>query len=308
MAGQPSRRAEHARSYELLIEKFIRPTLGDLTLPKLARLGPQVFERLYADLSRCRRRCNRRPFIEHHPRCRKVAGTGDACNAGCKPHECTPLAPSSIRQVHAVLSGALSAAVRWGWIGVNPVEAAIKPRTPAPRPNPPSSEQAAAITAAAWEQDEDWGTFVWLTFVTGARRGELVGLRWRDFDPAAGILTIERSVVRGNGELVVKDTKTHQMRRISLDDTTVDILKEHKARYDDRCAEAARMPSPQAYVCLLARARPLSALRPGWGQPPLHENGGQTWHQDAPSRAPPLQRYGTSNEQSCSRCIIRQIS
>ncbi|HEY0639838.1 MAG TPA: site-specific integrase [Pseudonocardiaceae bacterium] len=236
------------QSYELLITKFIKPTLGDVPLPKLARLGPQVFERLYADLSRCRRRCGGREFIEHHARCPQSAGTGDACNAGCKPHSCRPLAPSSVRQVHAVLSGALSAAVRWGWMGVNPADAAVKPRASTPQPKPPTSEQAAEIVKAAWSKDEEWGTFVWLTFVTGARRGELVGLRWKDFNTVTRVLTIERSVVRGDGELVVKDTKTHQMRRISLDEATAEILAEHKKRYHDLCAEAAIAPSGDAYI------------------------------------------------------------
>jgi len=236
------------QSYELLIAKFIRPTFGGITLPKLARLGPQVFERFYAELLRCRRRCDRQPFIEHHSRCRKIAGTGDECNAGCRQHECKPLAASSVRQIHAVLSGALSTAVRWGWIGINPIDAAIKPRASAPQPKPPSSEDAARIAAAAWEQDEDWGTFVWLTFVTGARRGELVGLQWKDFNPVTFMLTIERSIVRGNHELVVKDTKTHQMRRISLDETTAELLAEHKARYVEACAEAGTVPSDDMYM------------------------------------------------------------
>jgi hypothetical protein len=34
----------------------------------------------------------------------------------------------------------------------------------------PTSEEAARILAAAWEQDPDWGTLVWLTMVTGASR------------------------------------------------------------------------------------------------------------------------------------------
>ena len=54
------------QGYELLIRRFIKPTLGDLTLPKLARLGPQLFERFYSDLMRCRSRCNGQPFIEHN--------------------------------------------------------------------------------------------------------------------------------------------------------------------------------------------------------------------------------------------------
>jgi integrase len=92
--------------------------------------------------------------------------------SGCTAHVCTPLALFSVRQCHAVLSGALSAAKRWGWITVNPLDAAQRPRMPQPQPDPPSPDDAVRIANAAWQQDEDWGTFVWLTLVTGARRGE----------------------------------------------------------------------------------------------------------------------------------------
>jgi integrase len=40
--------------------------------------------------------------------------------------------------------------------------------------------------AAAWEQDEDWGTLVWLVMVTGMRRAELLALRWSDIDLPSG--------------------------------------------------------------------------------------------------------------------------
>jgi integrase len=86
---------------------------------------------------------------------------------------------------------------------------------PAPQPTPPSPEEAAKIVNAAWDQDEDWGTFVWLALVTGARRGELLALIWDDVDLVAGTLTIRRGLVRHNGKTFVKDTKTHQMRQWS---------------------------------------------------------------------------------------------
>lgn len=56
------------------------------------------------------------------------------------------------------MSGALSAAVRWGWIAANPVSAARKPRIPAPQPEPPTPEQASRIVAAAWKLGPEWGT------------------------------------------------------------------------------------------------------------------------------------------------------
>lgn len=79
------------------------------------------------------------------------------------------MAPSTIRQVHWILSAALAAAVRWDWITSNPATVAKKPRPPAPQPEPPTAAEAAGIIEAAWEQDDDWGTLVWLVMVTGMR-------------------------------------------------------------------------------------------------------------------------------------------
>src|SRR6185369_17187031 len=165
-----------------LIDNFIVPALGEQTLPALAKLGPRPYERLFAELGTCRRRCAGKPFIEHRtPRPHE-------CDNRCATHACRPLAASSIRQCHAVLSSAYAAAVRWGWIAFNPMEAAQKPRPPSPQPDPPSP------VAAAWEQDEDWGMLVWLTLVTGARRGELLALRWENIDLSHGMVTIRHSI------------------------------------------------------------------------------------------------------------------
>jgi integrase len=190
-------------------------------LPALAKLGPRPYERLYAELRTCRRRCRGKPFIEHRtPRQHE-------CDGRCATHICRPLAASSIRQCHAVLSSAYAAAVRWGWIAFNPMESAQKPRPPSPDPDPPTSEEAARIVAAAWAEDEDWGLLVWTLLVTGARRGEVLALRWENVDLAVGVLTIrhsaseQRGTTSTKGTTTIKGTKTHQSRRISLDAATV---------------------------------------------------------------------------------------
>jgi hypothetical protein len=61
--------------------------------------------------------------------------------------------------------------------------------------------------------------------VAGARRGELCALRWAHVDLDAGILTIRRSVAQSGTQTWEKDTKTHQRRRITLDETTVALLR-----------------------------------------------------------------------------------
>jgi integrase len=170
------------------------------------------------------------------------------CDERRAPHVCRPLAASSIRQCHAVLSSAYSAAVRWGWIAFNPMEAAQKPRLPTPDPGPPTSEEAARIVAAAWADDPDWGLLVWMLLVTGARRGEVLALRWINLDLATGILTIRHSVSEQGGAAIIKDTKTHQSRRISLDAATVALLIEHRQQVSSRCAELGTGFDEQRFV------------------------------------------------------------
>lgn len=147
-----------------------------------------------------------------------------------------------------MFSGALSTAVRWDWIPANPAAVAKKPRQPRPQPKPPSAEQAARIVAAAWEQDVDWGTLVWLVMVTGMRRGELAALRWHDVHLDTRILEIRRSYTQRSGQETEKDTKTHQMRRIALDDATVEVLAEHLERYAAMAGALGLAASEDAFV------------------------------------------------------------
>ena len=75
--------------------------------------------------------------------------------------------------------------------------------------------------------------------LTGARRGELCALRWSDLDSDAAILTIGRSVfdVPGGG-WAEKETKTHQVRRVGLDEVALHVLRIHLERVEDRAEKA----------------------------------------------------------------------
>jgi integrase len=68
-----------------------------------------------------------------------------------------------------------------------------------------------------------------LAVATGARRGELCGLRWTDVDLDAGEVRIHRSIAASDvnsQSLVEKGTKTHQGRVIALDDGSGWALRE----------------------------------------------------------------------------------
>ncbi|MEU9688132.1 tyrosine-type recombinase/integrase [Amycolatopsis japonica] len=239
-------------NYEWMIRDHIRPVLGDLPLVLLMRDAPERLEKFYADLRRCRQRCDGKPFVEHlvdgKHECRVVVrhrrrpgrptveelANHDCGSAGCEvaecqPHVCKPYSASSVRSIHGVISGALSAAVRWKRIPYNPAPSARLPAKRKTQPRPPSSQEMARIIEAAHEVSPEWGTYVWLSAVTGARRGEVAALQWKDVDLDAAVVTLDENYVRGPGGMILKDTKTHQGRRVSLDPETVRLLEQLRA-------------------------------------------------------------------------------
>jgi integrase len=208
------------RTYEGYIARTIRPALGTVPVNKLTA---RTLESFYTELRRCRARCDGKPHIEKHT----TADEGHDCRAaGCVAHRCRPMAASTVRQIHAILSGTLSAAERWDWIPSNPARIARRPRQKPPEPDPPTPAEAARLVEEAFCMDDDWGTLVWLVMTTGIRRGELCALRFSRLDLDAEVIDLRRNWVNGKD----KDTKTHQNRRIALDNDTVVLLKEHRAR------------------------------------------------------------------------------
>jgi integrase len=201
--------------YERLIRLHIEPFLGGVAISKV---DGEALDSFYAELRTCRAHCRGRRYVEHRTE------VEHECDERCGPHRCTPLGAARVRQIHNVLNGAFTRAVRWRWLGTNPVRQAEAPPQPTPDPKPPAPAQAARIAAEAWK-DPDWGMLVWLAMTTGARRGELCALRWNRIDFAAGVLNIRSSIAQSAGRTWEKDTKTHQRRRIVLDPQTLALLR-----------------------------------------------------------------------------------
>ncbi len=190
-----------AREYRRLTSTLIEPALGSLPL---RRVSTQRLDAFYSSLVRDR-----------------------------------GLSPSSVRQVHAVLRGALGQAVRWGWIPTNPAATASPPKRRLREITPPAMADTRDLLAAADEHDPEFGALLRVLAATGARRGEACGLRWSDVDLDAGTVSIRRSVAAVAGGIIVKDTKTHAARRIAVDPSTLAVLAEQRRRMEARAAACA---------------------------------------------------------------------
>ena len=110
------------------------------------------------------------------------------------------------------------ARTRWRWIAHDPISQTQPPAPTRPDPHPPTAKEAARILVEA-ASDPARATFVRLAMTTGARRGELCGLRWRNVDLDSGTIILRTSIAQDGARGWEKDTKTHQQRRVEIDPT-----------------------------------------------------------------------------------------
>jgi len=159
-----------------------------------------------------------------------------------------PLAASTIRRLHGILRRALGQAVRWGWIAHNYAADATPPRVHAPEVRPPTPTEVGRLFRIASEKDPALATFVILAAATGARRSELVALRWSDIDIDRARITIRHGIVLGPDGLVEKDTKTHAVRNVSVDPTSLAALVAYQARLDRLASAFGTTRTPGSFV------------------------------------------------------------
>jgi integrase len=207
--------------YRLTVETKIKPALGYLPV---AKIDARVLDRFYAALRKA----------------------GNARTGG------GALSASRIRDVHAILSGALGLAARWGYV---PFNTALLARPPAPRNAArrlPTAEQARVLMAAAAQRDPEFELFVRLGAATALRRGEGVALRWCDLDLDGAELSVSGNVlfVRGlAGGFVRKGPKSeHGERLVALDARTVELLRARRARRAESALAMGASLAEESYL------------------------------------------------------------
>jgi len=146
------------------------------------------------------------------------------------------LADNTIRQTHAILTAALEQAIKWGWITYNPAKGATAPGRHKPKRSALPLPDVAKMIAAASAPRKD-GTdgdvviamAIAMAALTGARRGELCGMKWSDIDPATCSITIERQWVPGKGGQYLAPPKSEDgVRSIVLGQLGLDLLERYR--------------------------------------------------------------------------------
>jgi integrase len=163
------------------------------------------------------------------------------------------LGASGIRAWHALFSGALSAAMRWGELDRNVARTPqLAPAAPRPSGEAPEPEQARRYLDAVEAASPTLGALLRLAALTGARRGELCGLRWSDLDAERATLTVFRNLTSPKGTRAAEGpTKNRRRRPLPLSDEALAELVGHRARCEMLCSLAGVALDPHGYIFTL---------------------------------------------------------
>jgi len=178
------------------------------------------------------------------------------------------LATSSLSQHHAILSAALKAAQMQGLVSRNVATLVVgKPRPKAPHDGARqacwSAEEARSFLAVAQAaEDPQIAAFYALALDSGARKGELCGLRWVDVDLKRGQITIVQQLLRDSVPPLFGPTKRSTPRVIPLGPKTLELLRRHKAVQAQ--AKLANRPQYRSMAWCLHAPGPLAAQRRTW--------------------------------------------
>ena len=121
------------------------------------------------------------------------------------------LSQRSIQYTRGVLRSALTQAEAWGLVIRNVAALVRGPRVERAEVAALTPERAQRLLEAV--RDDPIGPLVVVALGTGLRKGELLGLRWRDVSLAEATLTVRYSLQRINRRFELTEPKTQKSRR-----------------------------------------------------------------------------------------------
>lgn len=121
------------------------------------------------------------------------------------------LSAKSVRNIAGFVSSVFAKALEWGAVTTNPVTFSAKPKGGPSRESIAfAPEQARAFIDAAVHRVV--GEILEIAAATGARRGEVLALRWSDIQDGQAV--ISRSLSQVHARVFFKDPKTRSSRRV----------------------------------------------------------------------------------------------
>jgi len=182
------------RQTRSVLDRYLHPHLGHLAVGDVT---PVMIDATYVTLRRC-------------------GGVGGR-----------PLASGTLARIHVVVRAAFSQAMRWGWIWDNPAERAHRIVATTAELRPPTPDELRTLLDHVADRDTQLYVLLVLAAFTGARRAQLLGLRWHNVQFDTRRLSFRAGWVEGPQGPVLAATKTKRSHVVDLDPSTFAVLTDH---------------------------------------------------------------------------------
>lgn len=255
-------------SYKDLLKR-INPSIGFM---KLQDIRPQHLNRFYAELVTMRNENGKakpkediRPLIKKTGMTQKgfaqlcglsvktieAAGRGDIISEknarkiaellSVKPEklflilqDVSPLSNKTILEHHRCIHTILTQAEKEMLVPYNAADKATPPKVTKPEVNYFQPGQIVDILEALESEPLKWRVITHLLIVTGCRRGEIAGLKWKNVDFKNNKIRIDSTLLYSKDSGIYENaTKTGDTRFLKLPSETMELLEKYKEYWED---------------------------------------------------------------------------
>ncbi|WP_339816855.1 site-specific integrase [Paenibacillus sp. FSL R7-0216] len=169
--------------------------------------------------------------------------------------------PDYVRHIHAILRKAFRLASKWEMISTNPIEKVEAPKLRKTEMKIWTMEQCMHFLNIA-EGHVHYIVYS-LAIHTGMRKGEILGLRWKDINMEGKSLTIQQTVNWTPSEgIIIQDTKTaSSTRRISIGSLLINDLVQQKEVIKANKEQFGNKYQDNDLVCCYENGEPIKPRR-----------------------------------------------
>ena len=222
------------RGYQDTVRRHLTPTIGAIPL---SRLRPQHIQ----------------AYLTRATDSGRLDGKGG-------------LSPQSVLHLYRVLHTALGQAIRWQLLSVNPADGVEPPHPQLPELRVLLLEEVGRLLAAA--DKTRYGPMIRFALLTGMRKGEVCGVRWRDIDLDEAVVRVQQTCQWLSGQgFEFRPPKTPRSRRtIALSPASVVLLRQvRSAQLPERLkVGAAYGDYDLAFATMLGKPIDPSNFRQAW--------------------------------------------
>ncbi len=139
------------------------------------------------------------------------------------------LSNKTILYFHRIIHCALNQAIKWQFIIRNVADCVDTPKPEKYKPLVLNNKEITELINVI--SNTDIYIPVMIAIYTGMRRGEILGLTWKNIDLAQGTLNVVQALYPTENGLIFSSPKTeNSIRKISMPLTLINILKEYKIK------------------------------------------------------------------------------